>query len=171
MVWCHLCVCGGLAPKSSYTKSSVSQHRRNSPRGTVIDKKWLIRTGHIWGFRSKWARGCPTPKNLLGSSFIIKGEEGRRGEGETFPVFLSRPHASIISSSSRLSRVFLFLPGQAGPQIVFHMCREHVLGIINLLSSLGRMWGSCHHCFIIWGHVSCFCLMVLLLSKPAWFCG
>ena len=52
-----------------------------------------------------------------------------------------------------------------------HARREHVPGIINLLSSLGRLWVSCHHCFIVWGHVSCFCCMVLLLSKPAWFCG
>ena len=59
-----------------------------------------------------------------------------------------------------------------GPQIsVFHVFREHSLEIINLLSSLGRMWVSCHHCFIAWGHVSRFCCMVLLLSKPAWLCG
>ena len=57
-----------------------------------------------------------------------------------------------------------------GPQmIVFYMCRQHILEIINLLSSLGSMWVSRHHCFIVWGHVSCFCNMVLLLSKPAWF--
>ena len=42
---------------------------------------------------------------------------------------------------------------------------------VNLLSSLDRMWGSCHHCFIVWGHVLCFCCMLLLLTKPAWFCG
>ena len=61
--------------------------------------------------------------------------------------FLNRHHASIISSSSRLSGgVFLSLRGQAGPQIiVFYVCREHVLGIFNFLSSLGRIWGSCCH--------------------------
>ena len=71
-------------------------------------------------------------ENLVDHSFIIKGKVGRRRK--TF-VFLS-----IISSSSRLSRrVFLPLGGQAGPQmIVFYVFREH-LGIINLLSSLGRM--------------------------------
>ena len=36
-----------------------------------------------------------------------------------------------------------------GPQIIVCLCREHVLGITNLLSSLHRMWGSCHHCFIV----------------------
>ena len=30
------------------------------------------------------------------------------------------------------------------------------IGIMNLLSSLGRMWGSRHHCSIVWGHVSGF---------------
>jgi len=45
--------------------------------------------------------------------------------------------------------------------------RGYVLGIINLLSALGRMWVSCHHCFIVWGHVTCFCGMVLWLSKHA----
>ena len=44
-----------------------------------------------------------------------------------------------------------------GPQIIVCLCREHVLGITNLLSSLHRMWGSCHHCFIVWRHVSSFC--------------
>ena len=29
------------------------------------------------------------------------------------------------------------------------------------------MWDSCHNCFIVWGHVPCFCCMVLLLSKQA----
>ena len=51
------------------------------------------------------------------------------------------------------------------------VCTEPVLGIINLLSSLGRMWVSRHLCFIVWGHVPCFCCMGLLLSKPVWFCG
>ena len=58
-----------------------------------------------------------------------------------------RHHASIISSFSRLSKgIFLFLV-KLGPQItVFYVYREHVLGITNLLSTLGRMWGSCHLC-------------------------
>ena len=48
---------------------------------------------------------------------------------------------------------------------------EHTLGIISLLSSLGRMWVSCQHCFIVWAHVSGFCWVILLLGKPAWFCS
>ena len=36
---------------------------------------------------------------------------------------------------------------------------------------MGRMWVSCHHCFIVCWCVPCFSCMVFLLSKPAWFCG
>ena len=39
-----------------------------------------------------------------------------------------------------------------------HACREHVPGITNLLSSLGRLRASCHPCFIVLG----VCLMLLL---------
>ena len=102
----------------------------------------------------------PHHKNLLGYNFIIKGKVGRGRR--TSLSFLSRCHASIISSS-RLSRgVFLSLMVKLGPQvIVFPGCREHVLGIINLVSSLGRMWVSCHHCFIA-------CSMSV--ASIAWFC-
>ena len=48
------------------------------------------------------------------------------------------------------------------------LCVQRVCpGIINLLSSLGRMWVLCHHCFIVLGRIACSCHMVLLLSKPA----
>ena len=36
-----------------------------------------------------------------------------------------------------------------GPQIIVCLCREHVLGITHSLSSLHRMWGSWHDCFIV----------------------
>ena len=54
--------------------------------------------------------------------------------------------------------------GQVHKVLFSYVCREHVLGIINLLSSLGRIWVSCHDCFIVLGHVWCFCCLVLLLS-------
>ena len=54
--------------------------------------------------------GVSHPKNLLSYGFIIKGKVER---GRTSLSFLSRRHASVISSSSRLSRrVFLSLHGQ-----------------------------------------------------------
>ena len=91
----------------------------------------------------------PHPKNLLGHSFIIKGKGGR-GRRPSLS-FLSRPHASIISFPSRLGRgVFLSLHGPTrSTNYCFYVSREHVLGIINLLSSPGRMWDSCHYCFIV----------------------
>ena len=76
----------------------------------------------------------PCPKNLL--QFYNQRKSGRR----RIPFFVF--HVFIISSSSRLSGgVFLSLSSQAGLQLnVLYVCREHVLGIINFLSSLGRMW-------------------------------
>ena len=37
--------------------------------------------------------------------------------------------------------------------------KEYVLGIIKLLTLLAKVWVSFHHCFIVWGCVSCFCYM------------
>ena len=188
-----------------------------------------------------------TPWELIGLQICNQRKNGGVA-GRTSLSFLSRHHASIISSSSKLSRgVFLSLHGHVcvctqscltlgdpmdcsppgscvygifqarilecvvvsssrgsswprdepihvscvscigrwvlyhcttwdmvklGPWIiVFSVCREYVLGIISLFISLGRIWVSCLHCFIVWGHASCFCHMVLLLSKRAWLCG
>ena len=103
----------------------------------------------------------PCPENLLGYSFIIEGKVGR--SRRTPLSFLSKLDFFITSSSSRLGRgVFLSLDGQArSTDGCFFMCRECILGIINLLSSLGRMWVSCCHCFI-WG---------VSYASVAWFSG
>lgn len=110
--------------------------------------------------------------------------------------FLSRRHATIIScpsgwagffglyvAKSELSRHYGKVISGLGTMSVFHfemslsinycfyMCREHVLGISNLLSPLSRVRVSCHHCLTVWGHVFCFCWVVLFLSKAAWFRG
>ena len=43
-------------------------------------------------------------------------------------------------------------------KLLFCVCREHILGIVTLLSSLGRTWGSRHHyyclgtCLILLSH-------------------
>ena len=116
---------------------------------------------------SKWARGCHSPE----VSALQFYNQRKRGKKKNLS-FLSRQHASIIRSSSRLGREFScpFMV-KLGSQMIgvcvvffFNLCREHVLGIINLPSSLHRMWVSSHHCFIVWGHILCFCCMVLLLS-------
>ena len=44
-------------------------------------------------------------------------------------------------------RVFHFM--SPFHKLLFFMCAEYVLGVINLLNSLGRMWVARHHCFIV----------------------
>ena len=132
----------------------------------------------------------PRPEKLVGYSFTIKGSV-EWGKKQLSSSFLGRWHASIMSSSSRLGRggfFFFFLVPTWSSQgcknyfwslynehlpikYCFYLFREHVLGITNLLSSLGSMWVSCHHSFIVWGHGSSFHCMVLSPSKLACFCG
>ena len=82
-------------------------------------------------------------ENLLSYSFIIQGKVGR---GEDF-LCLSGVDGMLPSSTSPPSWAgefsYLYM-AKLGPQIIIiiiiiYVCREHVLGIINLLSSLGRM--------------------------------
>ena len=115
----------------------------------------------------------PSPENLLGYSFITKGKVGAGGE-DLLCLSWVDVMISIISFSSRLnSGVFLSLLGQVKSTnyCFFYVRGEYVLEIINSLSSLGRMWVSGSHCFIVLGHVLCVCCMFLLLSELAWFCG
>ena len=120
-----------------------------------------------WTQLSRWARS-PTPENLMGYSFIIKGEVGR---GRKSLSFLSRYHDSIMNSS-RLGKGGFSLHSQTRSVhklLFFYVCKEHVLKIANLLSSQGSRWVSYHHYFIVWGHVLHFSCMVMLLSNSAWF--
>ena len=116
----------------------------------VVDKKWCIRMAHWWGLQADWW-------NLLGYSFIIKGtvEQRRR------PLsFLSRHHASIISSSSRLGReISLFLHGQARSTnyCFFNVCRECVLGSLTC-------WAHGQHVGLIPPMFYCFGAYLMLLS-------
>ena len=93
--------------------SFKSQCRKNSARGKVIDKKWFIRIGTLWGLQAgEEDKRVLCIEHLVGYSFIIKGKAGRR-EKPPSSSFLSRCHVSTISSSSRLGRgVFLPLYGQ-----------------------------------------------------------
>ena len=128
----------------------------------------------------------PHPENLVGYSFINKGKVGR-GKRSLSSSFLSRCHASIISSFSRLGRgVILSLHGQARTVKNYfrYLYNEHLS--INycflcvqracprgheLTELTGQDVGLIPPLFYCLGHVSCFCYLVLLLSKPAWFCG
>ena len=109
-------------------KSSSSLSLRtgeSSLRGKVIDKKWFVRTGHSWGWHVGRQEGT-MPWELSGCSFITKAEVGR---GRPLS-FLSRCHASILSSSTGLSRgVFLSLHCQARfitSLLTFFMCAENL---------------------------------------------
>ena len=117
-----------------------------------------------------------TTQELTGLQFY---NQRKSGEAEKTFFFVSRCHASIISSSCWLGRgVFLSLHGQATSINYCFLCVQRACP--NLLSSLSWKRVSCHHCYIVWGHVLCFCARfcclvllctVLLLSKPAWFHG
>ena len=119
-------------------------------------------------------RGLPNPGI---EPMSLQFYSQRSGEGEkTFFVF--HQQTSFFHHHQCLLQVgqgSFFVPTWSSQVhkllFFFYVFREHVLGIANLLSSLGRMWFLCHHCFVVWGRVSHFCCMVLLLSKPAWFCG
>ena len=84
---------------------------KNSARDRVIDKKWHIRMGHLWGLQ---ARGWEMwhPKNLA-YSLIIKGKVGRR-KRTCLSFFLSSFFLKILGqcpiSSDTLSW-FLILYG------------------------------------------------------------
>ena len=158
--------------------SFMCQHRKNSVRGKAIDKKWFIRIEHLWGLQAGRREGA-VPWELHGLPVYNHRERGE--EEKTTFSFLNRLRVSVLSSSSRLGRrVFLHSQARTVKNIsslctisnainyyFFHMRREYVLGIINFLSALARMCVSCHHCFLVWGHVVCFCCMVLWLSKHA----
>ena len=152
------------------TRFFLSWRRKNSVRGKVVDEKRLIRMGCFGGLPVGRQEGA-LPWELNGLQFYSQRKSGK-GQRRPSLSFWSWHHVFIINSFPRLNRgVFLSLSFQVRSKYCFYVCREHVLGITNLLSSLGTMYVSCHHCFIVLGHALCFCYMVLLLSKPAWFCG
>ena len=147
----------------------MSQHRRNSTRNKVTDKRWFIRIRNCKAY--KWVgEVLLCPENLLGYSLIIIRKVSRGEHLCLSWVDIILPSSAPPSGwAGEFSSPYMV---KLGPQIIdFYLCREHILGIINVLSSLGRTWVSCHHSFIVLGHVSCDFWMVLLLDKSAWFCG
>ena len=116
----------------------MSQRKKNSVRGKVIDKKGCLLEKDVSEVY-KWAgERMPCSKNLVGSSFIIKGQVGKGGRSSL--PFLSRCHVSIISSSSRLGKeIFLSLQDQARSTNYHFLCVQRAYP--NFLSLLGRMLG------------------------------
>ena len=127
----------------------------------MIDKKRFIRTGHLWGLQVG-GQEMPPVENLLVYSFIIKGEVGKGRR--TSLSFLSRCHASIISSFSRLRRgVFLSLLGQASSTNYCCLCVQRACCRESLI--FWAHWAVCEsHATIIslfWGTSH---------ASAAWFC-
>ena len=77
--------------------------------------------------------------------FSVSGEEGSLFPIRTVMALWRNYFRSLYNKGLSLGNV-------TSPYIlIFHVFREHVLGIINLLSSLGKLWASCHHCFLVCG--------------------
>lgn len=102
-----------------------------------------------------------TPENLVCDSFVIR----KSREEKTF-VFPAGRLLFIICSHSCRER-FLSLYGQTRYDYV---CRQQISESLALNSAT---WAGCgSHAAIVllfMRHAPCFCCLVLLLSKPAWF--
>ena len=108
----HMKPLGGVLGASEELWFLKSQRRKNSVRGKVIDKKWFIRMGRLWGLPAGRWEGA-IPRELSGLQFYNQRKVGR-GKRPLSASFLSRHQTSIISFSSRVGRgVFSCLHGQA----------------------------------------------------------
>ena len=124
--WNQLCFFLGLW-RALLPQSFMFQCREEFSVSKVIDKQWFFKNRILAKFTGGRVRNACS-ENWCRYSFIIKGKVGR-GRRPSLS-FLSRCHASIISSSSRLSKGF-FLPlhGQARcTNYCFYVCREQCPG-------------------------------------------
>ena len=113
-----ICVISG-SPKSSGTTVLYVSTQQRIQWEAEVDKKWFIRIGCLWGLQTG-RREMLRPENLPDHSFIIKGKVGR---GRRTLSFLSRRHASIISSSSRWSGEFsACYMVRPSPQSIVFLC-------------------------------------------------
>ena len=141
---------------------------KNSARGKMVDKKWFIRTGLLWGLQSGRVRNA-TPWELTWLQFY---NPRKGGEGENF--YLSWADILLPSSvpppgwAGEFSCLYMV---KLGPQITVFMCAESMFQGSVTTGLTGRVEVSCHYCFIGLGRVLCFCGVILLLSKGAWFCS
>ena len=147
---------------------------------------WGLQMGR-WGLMQPWVFTFLQ----VGYIFIIKGKVGTAERplllswvdimlpslappqgwvGEYFCFYMVKPglswHYGKLMSSLSTMKVFYFEVSYFYKLLVFffffNVWREQVLGVINLLSSLGGIWIS-YYCFIVLRHV----FMLLLLSKHA----
>ena len=145
----------------------MSQCTEEFSESSVVDESWFIRLGHFWGIQVN-GQEMLLAENLLSYSFIIQGKVGR---GEDLLCLSSRRHASIINFSSRLGRgVFLSLHGQARSTDYYYYYFMYSESMSQGSWTHWAHWAGCRShvtvAFIVWGHVLCFCGVVLLLSKP-----
>ena len=88
----------------------------------VMDKKWCIRIGCLWGLQVVDKR-VPCLENLWGYSFIIKGKVGKWRR--TSWSFLNRHDVSVISSFSSWPGEFsCFYMVKLGSQITVSVCES-----------------------------------------------
>ena len=151
--------------------SFMSQCRNNSARGKVIDKNWFIRIGCLWDLQAG-RQEVAAPQELTGLQLYNQKVRRRRRR------LLRHSWVEVMLPS------FVPPPGWAGEfscpyvvklgsQIIVFLCLHRACP--NLLSSLVRMWGSCYHCFLVWGmslasvhgFVAKQACLALWLSKPS----
>ena len=142
---------------------------------------WRGRPGVLWSVGSQrvrhdratelnWTEAYKQiPENSVGYRFVAKRKVGR-GRRPPLP-FLSRCHACIISSSSRLGKgVFLSLHGQAKLTTHCPWCVQRARPRDRSLTELsGQGVGLMPPLFHCLGQRWYFCFLVLLLSKPDGF--
>ena len=101
------------------------------------------------------------PLELTGLQFYNKGKVGRE---KTFFVFLEWTSCFRHPLRLQVEQGSFLVPTwshSVHKLLFFSVGREHVLGVPDLLSSLGSIWRSCHHYYT--GGTS--------RASAAWFCG
>ena len=66
-------------------QSFMSQHRKSSVRGKMMDKKWFIRIGCLWGLQVG-ERGGAMPWELSGLQLYDQRKSGEREETTFFLI-------------------------------------------------------------------------------------
>ena len=92
-------------------QSFMSQHIKDSAKGTGIEKKWFIRRRHLWGLQ---VGGWEDAAQALSGLQFYNQRKSVEGEKTTSSSFLSRCQGSIISSSTSGGGIFLSLHVQLG---------------------------------------------------------
>ena len=118
----HLCLVSFAVLKNSFETAKMHlrvgmgseelwffmfQERKSSTRGKVVDKKWFIRIGCLWGLQAGRQEG-DTLRTFY--NFIIKGKLGKGGRPPS-SSFLNMCQVSMITFSSTSGRgSFCVLP-------------------------------------------------------------